>query len=213
MDQFGEPIHRIFDPDESNMVYRYVPRDQLIIYDPLKQINKLQMTTAVDPVPRPDKFTMVVHIDGACRRNGRPDAEAAYGVWFGPGSQYNKSGRLAPNIPQTSTRAEIEALAEALDTIQAITADDFTLSHIKIVTDSEYLVKAMTEYMEAWIENGGHNSRGRQVAYWSRLKGLHETLDYMEYSDDGGRECEFWLVPREENQEADRLANEALGGR
>jgi ribonuclease HI len=35
--------------------------------------------------------------------------------------------------------------------------------------------------------------------------------DYMEYSDEGGgREVQFWHVPREMNREADQLANGAL---
>jgi len=32
----------------------------------------------------------------------------------------------------------------------------------------------------------------------------------MEYSDDGGREVQFWHIPRELNREADALANRAF---
>jgi len=54
-------------------------------------------------------------------------------------------------------------------------------------------------------------SNGRAVAHFQVLKHLHDTLDHMEYSDEaGGREVQFWHVPREMNREADALANKAL---
>ena len=53
-------------------------------------------------------------------------------------------------------------------------------------------------------------TNGRQVAHYQVLKQLHEKLEYMEYSDDGGREVQFWHIPREMNREADALANRAL---
>jgi ribonuclease HI len=51
---------------------------------------------------------------------------------------------------------------------------------------------------------------GKEVAHFKHLKVLHEKLDYMACSDDGGREVQFWHVPRKRNGEADRLVNEAL---
>lgn len=65
--------------------------------------------------------------------------------------------------------------------------------------------------MEGWIENNGIGASGRRVAHFDILKKLHEKLDYMEFSDDGGgREVQFWHIPRERNREADALANRAL---
>jgi hypothetical protein len=65
--------------------------------------------------------------------------------------------------------------------------------------------------MEQWIENGGVGTNGTQVAHYQVLKQLHGKLDYMEYSDDGGgREVQFWHIPREMNREADAMANRAL---
>ncbi|KAF1831854.1 hypothetical protein BDW02DRAFT_504337, partial [Decorospora gaudefroyi] len=108
-------------------------------------------------------------------------------------------------------RSEIEALGQALQIVCEITDRDFQLSSIKIATDSSLLVNAMSQWMEQWIENDGVGSNGRQVAHFPVMRQLHERLDYMEYSDDGGgREVQFWHVPRGMNREADALANRAL---
>ena len=88
----------------------------------------------------------------------------------------------------TSTRAEIEALARALEAIKRICDTDFKLTQIKIATDSKFLVDAMARWIEGWLESGGVGASGKKVEHYERLKELHEKLDYMEYSDDGGIE-------------------------
>jgi ribonuclease HI len=205
----GEEIRRLFDPSDDRCT-RSIPLDQLVVYNAQKKVSQLRMKVMAKPEPFRDEHSMVVYIDGACRNNGAPTARASYGVYFGPDSPYNSYGLLSDSLPQTSTRAEIEALCQAIEIVCEITDRDFKLSHIKIATDSSFLVDAMSQWMERWIENDGAGSNGRQVAHFGVLKQLHDKLDYMEYSDEGGREVQFWHVPREMNREADALANEAL---
>ncbi|GME24180.1 Ribonuclease H1 [Neofusicoccum parvum] len=209
-DEFGEPLRRLFDPALDRCT-RGIPRPELVVYNEDKQVSQLQMTSASRPQPSRDASSVVIHIDGACRGNGTPAARASYGVYVGPDSRHNTSGLLEPSLPQTSTRAEIEALARALDVIHAITMSDFKLSQIKVATDSSFLVNAMAVWMDGWLANGGVSSRGGRVAHFERLRQLNERLDEMEYGDDGGIEVQFWHVPREMNREADALANTALG--
>jgi ribonuclease HI len=208
-DENFEEIRRLYDPSEDE-VSRPVPLDELVFYNTVKQVSQLQMKVRARPSPVPDESSLVVRIDGACRGNGTPAAKASYGVYFGPGSSYNTYGLLPSSAPQTSMRAEIEALKQALRVICEITDKDYQLMYIKIATDSSFLVNAMSRWMERWIEDGGIESNGKEVAHFEYLKALHEKLDYMAYSDDGGREVQFWHVPRERNCEADRLANKAL---
>lgn len=179
---------------------RSIPLDQLVVYNTEKHVSQLQIKVIANPLPFPIPSSMVVYIDGACRNNGTSSARASYGVFFGPGSPYNNHGLLPSSLPQTSTRAEIEALAQALSIISEITANDFSLSEIKIATDSNFLVDAMSKWIEGWIENDGIGSNGTQVAHFDTLKQLHEKLDHMEYSDDGGVEVHFWHIPRELNR-------------
>jgi ribonuclease HI len=204
-----EEVRRLYNPTEDPSSRR-IPRDELVVYNTAKQISQLQMKVMARPDPFLDRHSLVVHIDGACRGNGTPGARASYGVYFGPSSPHNAYGILSSSTPQTSTRAEIEALSHALEIICRITDGDYALSRIKIATDSSFLVNAMSRWIEGWIEDGGVGSNGKQVAHYQVLKRLHEKLDYMEYSDDGGRYVKFWLVGREMNRDADALANMAF---
>jgi ribonuclease HI len=209
-DEYGEEIRRLYVPSEDPCSYP-IPLSQLVFYNTDKKISQLRMKVRSKPDPVPDETSLVVFIDGACRNNGHPTARASYGVYFGPNSPHNTRGLLHESLPQTSTRAEIEAFSRALAIVREITDVDLKLSSIKVATDSSFLVNAMSKWMERWIEDDGVGSNGRQVAHFKVLKQLHETLDYMEYSDEaGGREVQFWHVPRDMNQEADALANMAL---
>ncbi|KAF2833194.1 hypothetical protein CC86DRAFT_365152 [Ophiobolus disseminans] len=81
-----------------------------MVYNRAKQILQLQMTIDTEPHPVPDINSLVVFIDGACRGNGTASARASYGVYFGRNSRYNTYECPPSYLPQTSTRAEIEAL-------------------------------------------------------------------------------------------------------
>ncbi|OTA54797.1 ribonuclease H-like protein [Hypoxylon sp. EC38] len=201
-------IIRRFDPLCSTLHGR-VPEGELVVYNPLKKISQLQLKNPRTGEIELDKLTVVVSIDGACRGNGTPSARAAWGVYFGP---YNASGVLESTLPQTSTRAEIEALSQALHIIRRDLAEDLTMQQFRIRTDSDFLVKAVSEWIEGWIARERRNARGRPIEHYQVLKNIHERIDDMTYGDDGGMDFKFWHVPRERNQEADALANQALSG-
>lgn len=73
-----------------------------------------------------------IYTDGCCFRNGRPDAIAGVGVYFGPKDNRNISEPLSGNI-QTNQRAEITAVIRAL---QSVPKD----SKVSICTDSSYVI-------------------------------------------------------------------------
>lgn len=208
-DEWGEEIQRRFDPRCSTMHHR-VPESQLVVFNPAKQVSQLQIKHPRTGDIELDKMTVVVSIDGACRGNGTPNARAAWGVYFGAQSPHNASGVLEAALPQTSTRAEIEALSQALRIIREAISGDYSMTQYRIRTDSDFLVRAMSEWIEGWIEDDGRNAQGRPVAHYRVLKDIHERLDDMTYGDDGGMDFKFWHVPREQNREADALANQAL---
>ncbi|KAI1774248.1 ribonuclease H-like protein [Hypoxylon cercidicola] len=209
--EWGEEMERQFDPRCSTMHNR-VPASKLVVYNPLKRVSQLQIKNPRTGEIELDKMTVVVSIDGACRGNGTPSARASWGVHFGEQSPHNASGLLESTLPQTSTRAEIEALSQALRIIRTDISGDMSLQGYRIRTDSEYLMKAMSEWMENWIAKDGRNARGRPVAHYQVLKEIHDRIDEMTYGDDGGLDFMFWHVPREQNRGADALANQALNG-
>jgi len=127
---------------------------------------------------------LVAYIDGGARGNPGP---AGYGVVF-----EDEIGRPVAELGeylgrQTNNYAEYSALLAALT---------YTLKHdfraLKVISDSELLVKQI---------NGEYkvSSPALRVIYDQAMK-LIDQLDY----------CEVQHVRREENREADRLANLAM---
>ena len=58
------------------------------------------------------KKQITVYTDGACSNNGKPDARAGYGIWFGKNDPRNCSESF--NGLQTNNRAELLAIVKAL---------------------------------------------------------------------------------------------------
>jgi ribonuclease HI len=105
----------------------------------------------------------IIFTDGACINNGRPEAKAGVGVAYGKndGSQLSMPiTDSADNFAlRTNQRAELyaaklglEFLAEA-DRINTTEPSDKLKGESKawiIATDSEYVVKGMTEWLPTW---------------------------------------------------------------
>lgn len=95
---------------------------------------------------------LMISIDGACRRNGKPDCTASGGVFI---QQFDENRRRvatavlsAYEYNSTNQRGELLALLKALE--YAYSAD----MEAVVVTDSEYIFNAMTK---AWYVNWMHN--------------------------------------------------------
>lgn len=114
-----------------------------------------------------------IAIDGACRRNGKPDCTAAGGVFV----QVLRDGKCISSkvltdfeYGSTSQRGELMALIKALE---------FTLAsgiETMLLTDSEYLFNALTkQWYVAWRNNGWLNKTGgptKNVDMWKRIAGI-----------------------------------------
>ena len=106
---------------------------------------------------------LVISIDGACRRNGKPDCVASGAVFI---KQYDDDNNLVATRPlsvwelkSTNQRGELLALLKALDYIYA------SEQHAQIITDSEYIFNAMTKN---WFV--GWESRGWKTAMYEPVK-------------------------------------------
>lgn len=66
----------------------------------------------------PHADSIMIAVNGACRGNGRPDAVAAYGLFFAPRSPYKYKACVLSeeNVRPTSQRAELTAGIEAHET-------------------------------------------------------------------------------------------------
>ncbi|KAI4195213.1 MAG: hypothetical protein LQ350_007335 [Teloschistes chrysophthalmus] len=166
--------------------------------------------------------SIIVGTDGACRDNGKPTAKAAYGVYFGKKSHQNHSYKIVRGGRPTSQRAELRACIEALVTIRNIknavacgrrdteslhqVADDFPPVIIK--SESAYLVEGMTKHINRWKGSGYLNAQGKPLVngdYFMRIDQEIQSLQNL------GIDVSFWRVPKDRNQEANKLANAAFG--
>jgi ribonuclease HI len=102
----------------------------------------------------------IVFTDGACTNNGRPEAKAGVGVAYGndDSSQLSKPVTdMIDNFPlRSNQRAELCAAKLGVELL----AEDHAEGHTEepkrkteawiIATDSEYVVKGMTEWLPTW---------------------------------------------------------------
>ena len=138
-----------------------------------------------NPAKIPDRET-IAHIDGASRGNPGP---AAYAVVMEPGGGAPQV-RLTKALGDTTNNvAEYQALLAALEY-----AVSHELGRLRVRTDSELLARQIT---------------GQYKVKHPALKPLHEQARRL--IERLGR-FSIEHVPREQNREADRLANRTLDG-
>lgn len=151
---------------------------------------------------------------------------------------------------QTNQRAELSAGLLALDIAnnikdlnkpsrineRLITIDvenpESELAKVVIKSDSQFLVKGMTELIYKWRRNGYINAKMLPVVNQDLFKELDRKVRFaqtkqpfpMKFADvrsgrpqvkalnDRGVEVQFWHVPRHQNQVADYLVNSRLDG-
>ncbi len=80
---------------------------------------------------------------------------------------------------------------------------------ILVVTDSNYVVEAMTDYVFKWRVNGWRNTRGDPVVNTADLKLLD---DLVRQREEQGLDTVFTHISRKENAVADKLAKRAAKG-
>lgn len=151
---------------------------------------------------------IAIRIGGACCANGKPWAQGGSGVYFGPSSRENFSEALSQNGPQTSQRAEINAAIIALVKVkELLDQEKLNTKLVLLISDSKYLVDAMTRHIYMWQDNGWRNSRGGEVVNREDFEELDGLIDELE--DLYWVFVKFFWVPKEDNQLADEMARQA----
>lgn len=174
--------------------------------------------------------SLVVFVDGACSLNGSLNAKGGIGVHFGSASKYNVSEAFDLQGTPTNQRAELYAVARALELVRkqvmpqrklevegaARDRDsdgirDLVRTRLIITTDSSYVVEGMCSHFENWRYNeakGALVNKKNKVVNNSddflRIKREVEDLSMI------GVQVVYYLVRREENFEADQLAKAAI---
>ena len=114
---------------------------------------------------------LLMSIDGACRRNGKPDCTASGGVFIrGIDEDGNCVGYATKSVFEygsTNQRGELLALLMALKVTRKRQCE------ANIITDSEYLFNAMTK---RWYKNWQHNNWLTRDGYEVKNRDLWELI-------------------------------------
>ena len=118
---------------------------------------------------------MMIYTDGACPSNGLVAGRAGIGVFFGLHDPRNISARL-PGVHQTNQRAELFAVLKALEILHT---GQTRPKKCVILTDSKYVVQALTQWAPNWERKGWKTADRKEVVskdLFKRARDLMKTL-------------------------------------
>ena len=139
--------------------------------------------------------TVTVYTDGACSGNPGP------GGWGAVLYHGDKEAALSGSSPvTTNNRMELEAVIQALRALPPG-------CRIELFTDSQYVQKGLTQWLQQWKRRNWRTSDGKPV----KNQELWQTLE-----EEAGRHQISWHWVRGHdtcagNIKADQLAREAIG--
>lgn len=113
-----------------------------------------------------DEGYVHVYTDGSCEGNGKSNARAGIGVWFGRGHLKNVGEPVEG--PPTNNVGEIEAATKAIQI-----AKSCGVPKLQINTDSQFLIRCVTEWLPKWRRNNWKLSSGGDVKNKLQLQSLH----------------------------------------
>lgn len=133
---------------------------------------------------------IVVYIDGSCKGNPGP---GGWGVFI-PDVGVKLHGHVAQT---TNNRMELQAAIEAVREMQR--------GFFEIISDSQYVISGITQWMATWIKNGFKTSKNKPVEnadLWMELRSLLRKpgidIEWTKVAGHSG-------IPG--NEEADKLAS------
>ncbi|KAL2066556.1 hypothetical protein VTL71DRAFT_2627 [Oculimacula yallundae] len=140
-----------------------------------------------------------IYTDGSALGNGRTNAVAGVGVFFGVGDKRNISESLA-GTTQTNNRAELTGVLRALEIAPKKT-------NVEIITDSNYSINCVSVWYTGWAKRNWMTSGNKPVENQDLIKGIRALI---EERDALGAETRFtWIKGHNDdpgNTAADRLA-------
>jgi len=137
---------------------------------------------------------IVIYADGACKGNPGP---GGWGAWISMGEQ---SKELCGGEPvTTNNRMELTAVIRALQALKRA-------CHVRIYTDSVYVQKGMTEWIDGWKKRGWRTADKKPVKnddLWQALDAIAQqhTVEWLWVKGHAGDPG---------NERADALANQGV---
>ncbi|KAJ7096497.1 ribonuclease H-like protein [Mycena crocata] len=97
--------------------------------------------------PEPDEAEIVAYTDGSAINNGKEDAQAGAGVWYGPDDGRNRAIKVPPELSPSNNVGELLAIKDVVEK----NPRDIPLT---IISDSKISLDGLTKNLEKWEENG-----------------------------------------------------------
>jgi ribonuclease HI len=170
---------------------------------------RVHSVTLEDPVVPIENIVEItpdyyVYTDGACSNNGRSNASAGIGIFFGINDSRNLSQKIEGK--QTNNTAELMAI---IQTYHIIERDINAGKKIGIVSDSEYAIKCVSSYGEkcdltGWKKEIPNKELVKTVYELYKDKSNIRFIHIRAHTDNTD-------VHSIGNDNADKLANQAIG--
>lgn len=135
-----------------------------------------------------------IYADGACRGNPGP---GGYGAIMEYGGQEKELYGYSPHT--TNNKMELTAVITALESLKK-------KSSVLVVTDSQYVVKGITEWISGWKKRGWKTASKQPV----KNRELWQRLDALVSSHNVSWQWVKGHAGHLENERADALANYAI---
>lgn len=137
---------------------------------------------------------VVIHTDGACRGNPGP------GGWGAILEHQSRERELYGYEPETTNnRMELMAVIQALEALKRP-------CKVRAITDSQYVMKGVTEWMPGWKKRGWRTAARKPVAN----RDLWERLDAAIQRHEIEWEWVRGHTGQAGNERADQLANRGI---
>jgi ribonuclease HI len=138
------------------------------------------------------KNSVKIYTDGACSNNQSKTNKGGYGaIILEQGEEYLRLSDGYRNT--TNNRMELMAVIKALEKIDVD-------SSVIVYSDSEYVVKGITEWVPKWIKRGKIEKNGD---LWMDLYRIVKTFEDIEFKHVKGHSNDYY------NEIADKLARRA----
>ena len=192
---FKTPVFKKFDneADANEFVKNGYGSKSILQYFTTKDIQKF--------IPE-----ISVYTDGACVHNGKSNALAGIGVYFGENDSRNVSSKIIGK--QTNNTAELKAILKACEILEQEIKDG---KKIMIYTDSVYSIRCCTTYGDKLATVGWTKKKPIpnielvQKAYYFFKNNTNVNLTHVKAHTQDQDDHSIG------NDHADRLANEAIG--
>ena len=149
-----------------------------------------------------DENIVYIYTDGACIHNGKPNAKAGYGIFFGKDDKRNTSKPVIKGN-QTNNYAELIAINDIFDILE----NDEINKNIVIVSDSKYAIRCCTDYGNK-ISDTNKNAPNKELIIDTYNKVMkYPNISFIHiYAHTTNTD-----IHSLGNDQADKLANKSIG--